>query len=67
MFYRINELRINYLALIHGGLALWQLTILLVYHGGSNLQAFVSVLSYIKTTFCIFPWQLNLVHISNVD
>jgi len=55
MFYRINELRINYLALIHGGLALWQLTILLVYHGGSNLQAFVSVLSYIKTTFCIFP------------
>jgi len=56
MFYCINELRINYLALIHGGLALWQLTILLVYtyHGGSNLQAFISVLSYIKTPFYIF-------------
>ena len=54
MFYCFDELRINYLALIHGGLALWQLTILLVYHGGSNLQAFVSVLSYITTPFYIF-------------
>jgi hypothetical protein len=54
MFYCINELRINYLDLIHGGLALWQLTILLVYHGVSNLQAFVSVLSYIKTLFLRF-------------